>query len=178
MTCLPAGRYCRKEMETSQPACRQAGLFQYKAYITARVPRIKTAEGVKTAEVPWARPDSGFTLLFEAFAIKLIMSVKEAARLLDEKENRLWRALNHYVEKEIEQQDFEKEPIINLAIDEVSMRKGHIYVTNFLDIDTKKVIYVAPGKGSNTLTLFKKAYLPAGRQVWKKVEKLMIFKLL
>lgn len=114
--------------------------------------------------MPWARPDSGFTLLFEAFAIQLIMSmsVKEAARLLDEKENRLWRALNYYVEKEIEQQDFEKEPIINLAIDEVSMRKGHIYVTNFLDIDTKKVIYVAPGKGSNTLTLFKKAYLEKG----------------
>lgn len=69
-------------------------------------------EGVKTVEVPWERPNSGFTLLFEAFAMQLIMSVKEAAKLLDEKENRLWRALNYYVDKELEQKEFPRARIV------------------------------------------------------------------
>jgi len=40
--------------------------------------------GVRQVEVPWARPGSGFTLLFEAFAMTLVthMPVAAAARLL------------------------------------------------------------------------------------------------
>ena len=68
--------------DTLERRWRHLNLFQYKAYITARVPRIKTEDGVKTVKVPWAREGSGFTLLFEMFVLQMAnsMSVKEEAR--------------------------------------------------------------------------------------------------
>jgi transposase len=60
----------------------------------ARVPRVETPEGkVVLIEVPWARPGSGFTLLFEAWAMLLSaeMPVCEAGRLPGEEDTRLWR---------------------------------------------------------------------------------------
>jgi transposase len=44
--------------------------FQHHCFITARVPRIDCPDhGVKRAPVPWARPGSRFTLLFEQAAL-------------------------------------------------------------------------------------------------------------
>ncbi|WP_423233659.1 helix-turn-helix domain-containing protein [Aminirod propionatiphilus] len=52
---------------------RHMNLFQYKAYLHARLPRVACpSHGIHTAKVPWAREGSGFTLLFEAFAMSLI----------------------------------------------------------------------------------------------------------
>lgn len=60
--------------------------FEHNCYLHARVPRINQSEGtVKTIVVPWARPGSGFTLLFEAFAMLLIeyeMPVNKVASTL------------------------------------------------------------------------------------------------
>ena len=57
--------------------------------------------GVKQVEVPWARPGSGFTLLFELLVLSLCreMSVAAVAELTSEHSNRLWRILEHYVER-------------------------------------------------------------------------------
>ena len=47
--------------------------FEHKCYIHAKVPRILQKDGkLITQQVPWARAGSGFTLLFEAFAMLLI----------------------------------------------------------------------------------------------------------
>ena len=44
---------------------RHLNFFQYKAFIHAGVPRVTCpAHGVHAVPVPWARPGSGFTLLF------------------------------------------------------------------------------------------------------------------
>jgi len=150
--------------DTVERQWRHLNLFQYKAYITARVPRIKTKDGVKTVEVPWANPGSGFTMLFEVFVLQMAMSmsIKEVAKLLDETENRIWRIAKHYTEKELDAQDFSKEPISTLAMDEVARRKGHVYITNFVDVDTRKVVFVARGKSADTIKQFKKEYLRKG----------------
>ena len=44
---------------------RHLDLWQYKTYITASVPRIKTAQGVKSIAVPWAEDFDRITGLFE-----------------------------------------------------------------------------------------------------------------
>ena len=120
--------------------------------------------GVKTVEVPWANPGSGFTLLFELFALQMsmCMSIKEVAKILDETENRIWRIAKHYTEKALDDQDFSKEPIKTLAMDEVSRKKGHVYITNFVDVDTRKVVFVAEGKSADTIRQFKEEYLRKG----------------
>lgn len=150
--------------DTQERKWRHLNLFQYKAYIRARVPRIKTKDGVKTVEVPWATPGSGFTLLFEVFVLQLAMSmsISEVAKIMNETENRIWRIAKHYTDKEIDAQDFSKEPIHTLAMDEVSRRKGHVYITNFVDVDTRKVVFVARGKNADTIRQFKEEYLRKG----------------
>ena len=102
--------------------------------------------------------------LYEAFILQLsmCMSISEVSRMMDETENRLWRIATFYTEREIDAQDFSKEPITNLAVDEVSRKKGHVYISNFLDVDKGKVVYVARGKDSGTFTAFKEEYLKKG----------------
>ena len=56
--------------DTKTKTWRHLDIFQHNCYLHARVPRIKTTSGsVRMVQVPWARPRSGFTLLFEAFAM-------------------------------------------------------------------------------------------------------------
>jgi len=150
--------------DTLERQWRHLNLFQYKAYIKARVPRINTKDGVKTVEVPWANPGSGFTMLFEVFVLQMAisMSIKEVAKIMNETENRIWRIAKHYTDKELDAQDFSKEPISTLAMDEVARRKGHVYITNFVDVDTRKVVFVAKGKNADTIKQFKKEYLRKG----------------
>lgn len=42
---------------------RHLDLWQYKTFIHARVPRYKTAEGIRSVSVPWADPISRLTSL-------------------------------------------------------------------------------------------------------------------
>ena len=51
---------------------RHPDFFRYKAFIHAAMPRVTCPEhGVRTVPAPWARPGSGFTLLFEAWAVEM-----------------------------------------------------------------------------------------------------------
>jgi transposase len=146
--------------DTVQRSWRHLNLFQYETYIHARVPRIKTDDGTKTVEVPWARKNSGFTLLFEAFILELYnhMTVAEIAKKYNTTQNRLWRILDFYVSKELEKQDFSKEPIKTLSVDEIARKKHHVYLTNFLDVEREKVVHIADGKDAETFLSFKERY--------------------
>ena len=80
---------------------RHLNFFQYKTYLHSMAPRIHCPEcGVKTVHLPWTRPGSGFTLLFEAFIMTLAreMTVTALARLIDENDTRIWRVIHHYVQ--------------------------------------------------------------------------------
>ncbi len=63
------------------------------------------------------------------------MTVAEIAKKYNTTQNRLWRILDFYVSKELEKQDFSKEPIKTLSVDEIARKKHHVYLTNFLDIE-------------------------------------------
>src|SRR6516162_1221389 len=59
-----------------------------------------TACGIKQTTVPWARPNSGFTLLLEAVVMAMVqaMPVAVVARMIEEWATRLWRVIHRYVE--------------------------------------------------------------------------------
>ena len=60
--------------DTVEKQWRHLDFFQHQAILTARTPRIDCTKcGVRLVTVPWARPGSGFTLLFESFAMALAM---------------------------------------------------------------------------------------------------------
>lgn len=137
---------------------RHLNFFQYETYLVARLPRVRDAEGrVVTAEVPWARPGSGFTLLMEALLMKLCaeMPVLAVGRLVGEHDTRIWRVLRHYVDRVHAEEDWEE--VKTVGVDEIATRKGHRYGTCFAEIrenGTGKLLYMTPGKDAATIKAF------------------------
>ena len=143
--------------DTDRRTWRHLNFFQYKTYLHARQPRIECPHHkVKTIEIPWARPGSGFTLLFEALVMVLAkngMTPNAIGRMVGEYDTLIWRILDHYVKKARSQMDLSD--VSQVGLDETSRSKGHRYITVFMDLDQRRIVYVTEGKGANTLTAFK-----------------------
>jgi transposase len=141
--------------DTARMTWRHLNFFQHQAYLNARVPRVRCETcGVKQVGVPWARPDSGFTLLFEAMVMTMVaaMPVKAVARMVGEHDTRLWRIIHHYVDAARTNAD--AAGVTDVAVDETAARRGHDYITLFVDIDKAKVLFVAEGKDAETVAAF------------------------
>jgi transposase len=141
--------------DSEEKTWRHLNFFQHEAYLHARVPRVSCkACGIKQVVVPWARPDSGFTLLFEALVMAMVqaMPVAVVARMIDEWDTRLWRVIHHYVEKARERADYSN--VTSIAFDETASRRGHNYVSLFVDLVRRRVLFVAEGKDAGTVDAF------------------------
>ena len=127
--------------------------FQHTCYLHARVPRVKQSDGsVKTQSVPWARPNSGFTLLFEAFSLLLIeneMPVNKAAEIVRVNPHRLWTVFNYWISK-AHREDIVEQPQ-QIGFDETSTRKGHNYLTTMVDLQERRVLFATEGKGADCI---------------------------
>ena len=129
--------------------------FQHRTLLHARTPRATCPEcGVRKAATPWARAGSGFTLLFEAYVLALAksMPIANAAERLGEHDTRLWRIVEHYVWRAVEKLDLSL--VRRIAADETSARRGHDYISLFVDMARRKVVYVADGKDAATVKEF------------------------
>ena len=141
--------------DTSMQEWRHLDFFQHQAFLHARTPRITCPDcGVKQIAVPWARAGSGFTLLFEALAMTLMtaMPVAAAARLMGEHDTRMWRVLHHWVEQARARADYSA--VKRVCIDETAAKRGHDYVSLFVDIDQRRVLFVTEGRGADTVAEF------------------------
>ena len=112
---------------------------------------------MKLVDVPWARKGSAFTLLFEQAALTLVreMPVNAAARIMEITDKRLWRVVQHYVAKAVAA--FDLSAVQAIGLDETASKRGHNYVTVFIDMERrdKPVLFVTPGKGKETVKEFK-----------------------
>lgn len=139
--------------DTRSRRWRHLNFFEHRCYLYCEVPRVQKQDGkVEMVEVPWARAGSGFTLLFECFALSLIeneMPVNKAAKILQENASRLWTTLNFYVGSAYERADHSN--IEQLGIDETSVRKGHQYITTAVDMDEHKIVHVTTGKSKKSV---------------------------
>lgn len=141
--------------DTEQMTWRHLNFFQHQAYLHARVPRVHCDKcGVTKISVPWARPDSGFTLLFEALLTALVseMPINAVARLVGEHDTRLWRVIHHYVERARAQLDLSA--VSRGAIDETAAKRGQNYITLFVDIDQARTVFAVEGKDAGTVAAF------------------------
>jgi transposase len=141
--------------DTEPMTWRHLNFFQHQAYLHGRVPRVRcTRCGVRKVSVPWAREGGGFTLLFEALIMALIsaMPVNAVARLVGEHDTRLWRVIHHYVERARAHTDLSA--VTRVAIDETAARRGHNYITLFVDIDQARVVFATEGKDAATVAAF------------------------
>jgi len=141
--------------DTKDRTWRHLNFFQYETYLHARVPRVRCGRcGIRQVEVPWARPGSGFTLLFEMLVLHLSreMSVAAVTELVAEHANRIWRILSHYVERARQRVDLSQFHI--LGIDEFSARKGYVYMTSFSDLEASRVLYVGESRRKEVVEEF------------------------
>jgi len=154
--CPSCGKSGAKAYDTDVFEWRHLDFFQYQAYIIARVPRVdcKDGCGILKVNVPWARPGSGFTLLFDKKVMVLSreMPVATLARICNEHDTKLWRIINNYVEQGLKQNDFSM--VKRIGIDETAAQRGHKYITSFIDLDTGKLLFATPGKGKDTVKAF------------------------
>lgn len=145
-----------KVHDTEEKSWRHLDFFQHSAYLTARVPRCRCDQhGVKQVEVPWARPGSGFTLLFEALLMALMreMPVKAVARIVGEHDTRLWRLVDHHVEEARQRVDMSE--VKAVAVDETAARRGQDYVSLFMDLDRRRLLFGTEGKDQETVEAFR-----------------------
>jgi transposase len=141
--------------DTAEKTWRHLNFWQYKTYIHMRTPRTVCPKcGERLWVPPWGRNRSGFTLLFEAFVLRLAkeMPVVQIAGLVGETDTRIRRIIRGHVKRAYEKKTFES--TVKLGVDETSSRKGHKYVTVFADMDSGNVLFATEGKDSGTLKAF------------------------
>ena len=141
--------------DSADKAWRHLDFFQHQAYLHARVPRVRCPQhGVHLVEVGWARPGSGFTLLFEAALVTYAqyMAVAPLAAMAAEHDTRVWRVLDHHVHAA--RAGLDLSGVTEIGVDETSARRGHDYVSVFMDLRTRSTVFATEGRGSATVAAF------------------------
>ena len=119
----------------------------FETLLVCRVPRVRTPEGkVETVPVPWAGKRSRFTLLYERFAIEVLLacrSVSAAAELLGLSWDQLQAIMERAVERGLERREWEG--LRHVGMDEKSFAKGQSYVSLLNDLDGGRVLEVEEG---------------------------------
>ena len=103
--------------------------FIYSCYVHCRRPRVLCPRcGVQQAEAPFARKNSRNTLLFEGLVMLIAHDTlfSSVARLMGCNEKTAVRIVSYWVNESRRRQSLEK--LSSLAVDETSMRHGHVYV--------------------------------------------------
>jgi len=135
---------------------RHLDFFQYEAWLHADIPRVRCDACGKTSQiaVPWAREDSGFTLLVRGFRAGLVPRVAgaQAANRLRVAAKRLWTRIDHYIKDARAKDDMSG--VRHVGIDETSVKRGHEYITVVHDLGTKRLLFACPGRDHETVATF------------------------
>jgi transposase len=142
--CPECGRECSIHDCAPERTWRHLDTMQFTTLIRARTPRSDCPEhGVKTMRVPWAAPQGRFTLLFERFAVEVLLasaSVVQACALLGIGWDTAQEIMRRAVQRGLERRQLER--LKYLGMDEKSFRRGQSYVTLLTDLEESRVLDV------------------------------------
>lgn len=131
-----------------------AGALQ--VWLEADAPRVRCAEhGVVVAHVPWARHGAGHTRAFDDQAAWLAVAASRSA--VCELLRVAWRTVGAIVTRVAADAVAARDPLDGLrriGIDEISYKRGQRYLTVVVDHDTRRLVWVAPGRDRATLARF------------------------
>jgi transposase len=135
---------------------RHLNVCQLQSEIVCALPRgrCKSCQKIYTVSAPWEGRSRGLTQEFEAFALTLMreMPVKKAGEILGETDQKLWRALFAHVDAAWT--DLSWENVVWVGADEMNRKKGHNYLTVFVDLEAKRVLLAVEGKDAGVWELF------------------------
>ena len=151
-------------------------LFQYPCYLKARLPVFidKRTNKTQVLEVPWARKGSGFTLLFEQAILDLLRLCtckKTTAEFFGLYPQRVQTVYDAYTKAVYEQR--EASVAKKVGVDETSTRKGHDYITLFVNLENGDILDIQDGRSSEAI----KKYSEELRVLGKKTEEVKEFSL-
>jgi transposase len=142
--CPECGCECSIHDSAPERTWRHLDTMQFITVIRARTPRAECpAHGVKTMQVPWAVPQGRFTLLFERFAVEVLLacaSVSQACELLGIGWDAAHEIMKRAVARGLERRQMDQ--LAHLGMDEKSFKRGHSYITLLTDLDQSRVLEV------------------------------------
>lgn len=122
---------CPVHDRTNVRQWRHLDTCQLMTYIHCRLPRTKCDEcKVKTLQAPWSLPHGRFTALFEALVIEWLLICRNQSKVAEQLNlsfDEVNGIMNRAVERGIAKR--QEEVLMQLSIDEKSMKKGHKYLT-------------------------------------------------
>ena len=109
---------------------------------------------VRQVKIPFADPDRRYTRGFERYVLELSrhMTIQDVAHHL---------GISWHTVKEIQKRELQRrfsapslKGLRRIAIDEISIGRGHRYLTVVLDLHSGAVVFVGEGKGADALKPF------------------------
>lgn len=150
---------CSRELpvydHTERRTWRHLDTLQYQTLLHAETPRVDCPEhGVRQVALPWAKPRSRFTLMFERFVLTVLAhtSVSSAARLL----GLSWDEVFAMMQREVgaRKERLAAEPLRLIGVDEKSFKRGQSYVTIVYDLERGSAVWTGPERTKETLLGF------------------------
>ena len=125
-------------------------------YLALAVPRVecRRCRVVRQVKIAFADPRVSYTKAFQRYALELssYMTIQDVADHL---------GISWDVIKDIQKADLKRrfdrpklKHLRQIAIDEISTAKGHVYLTIVLDLESGAVVHVGRGKGGDALKAF------------------------
>src|SRR3954465_7516242 len=136
-------------------------------FVVLPVPRVEcqACGVVRQVKIPFADPRRSFTRSFERYALELgrRMTIRDVARHL---------GVGWDVIKDLQKRDLSRrfakpklKHLRHIAIDEISIGKGHRYLTLVLDLESGRVVFVGDGKAGDALKPFWKRLRPSRAKI-------------
>src|SRR3989338_499818 len=144
-----------KVYDTADKQWRHLNFFEHECYLHARVARLDITDTVKRLiDPPWSGLSNGFTMLFEALVLQLAshMPVHTVSGIVSESDYKIWAMLERYVTKALADNDYSD--LKAVGMDETSRRRGHDYITLFVDLLKKRTVFIAEGNDQKTVEAF------------------------
>ncbi len=142
--CPECGVISPKHDDRKERTWRHLDTMQFATQLHCKLPRVRCKDhGAKSLKAPWAGENSRFTLLFEAFAVRVLIaarSVEEARKLLGLNWHQVEAIKKRAVERGLSRRKEEAIPYI--GIDEKQFRSGHRYISSLVDLNGSRVLDV------------------------------------
>ena len=132
-------------------------------YLSLQIQRYccKSCEAVWQSDIPFTQGEVSYTHRFSSYVLDLLRmgnTIKDVARHLHVGWNMVKEIHKKYLKSKYSCPNIKE--VRRIGIDEFATRKGHIYKTIVVDIDTGRIIHVGDGKGKEAL-----------RGFWKRVRR-------
>ena len=124
-------------------------------YLTVQRYQCKTCGKVHQADIPFTHGNVSYTCRFGSYILDLLRlggTITDVSKHLGVGWDMVKDIHKHYLKRKYARPDIFK--VTKIGIDEFAVRKGYVYKTIVVDLDTGRIIHVGDGKGSASLTEF------------------------